>query len=105
MEIPQEALDQAKATHGEVFRLDHDEASVLVRPPKRAEYRKFKATILGNQAAAADALETLLREVVVYPAPEAFDAMLDRWPGLSETFGQKVLEIAGVSEQATLKKL
>lgn len=105
MPVPKEVIDQAKQAHGEVYCLEGADVAVLVRSPKRAEYRKFKATVLGNQAAAADALETLLREVVVFPDSAAFDALLEQKPGLSETFGQKVLEIAGVSEQVSLKKL
>jgi hypothetical protein len=77
---------------------------VYVRRPSRAEYKDFRAAASNDKKQAA-ALETLLCTCVVYPSGAAFQAMLDEAPGLSETFGEELLKIAGLAVSADSKKL
>lgn len=67
---------------------------VFIRPPARAEYRRFR-TAAFDERKRADSGETLVRSVIVYPDATALDAMLEKFPGLVETFLERVLELAG----------
>lgn len=65
-----------------------------VTPPTRAQWRKFKVVGM-DQAKRPDVMEMLLRDCLVYPEPTAFEALVERRPGLIETFGEEVLELGG----------
>jgi hypothetical protein len=41
---------------------------------------------------------------VLYPDKEAFDALLEKKPGLVMTFGEKLIELAGATQEVAAKK-
>ncbi len=68
--------------------------TIAVVPPSRAQWRRFR--VVGqDEVKRVDALEMLLRDCLVYPEAAAFEALLEARPGLVETFGEQVLELAG----------
>lgn len=97
-------VDRLKAEHGEVYLVRAAGAEVVVRPPRRAEYRRFRALVM-DESRRADALERLVRDCTVHPAPEELDDLLERKPALAEVVGAKLLELAGAQEEAEIKKL
>lgn len=109
MAIDEKIIDEAKAKHGTVLHLVHaDEdggvlAEVLVKKPSRAAYKRFRAMSF-DEKQRADAMETLMRDAVVYPAQAEWDAMLDVYPALCETFAKDVLALLGAGAKADAKK-
>ena len=83
---------------------DNTGAEVVVKTPNDGEWRRFRS-MSSDDAQRANALRTLVIACVVHPAPAEFMAMLERKPGLAETFGNKLVEIAGVSLATTVRKL
>jgi hypothetical protein len=103
-----EQIAQLKAKHpnAELHLLTNDDTGteVVVKTPNDAEWRRFRS-MSSDDAQRANALRTLVIACVVQPDPAAFTSMLDSRPGLSETFGNKLVEIAGVSLATTVRKL
>jgi hypothetical protein len=83
---------------------DDTEAQVVVKTPSEGEWRRFRS-MSSDDAQRAMALRALVLGCVVYPTMPEFAAMLDRRPGLAETFGSKLVDIAGVSMATTVRKL
>jgi uncharacterized protein YihD (DUF1040 family) len=104
--ITDEMISELKAKHGvdELRLLEACGESVLIRKPNRGEYQRFRAK-LAAEATRDSALEQLVRTVIVYPPPPDFSAMLERLPGLAETFGDEVLELVGVTKKLEAKKV
>lgn len=98
-------LDALREKHGELHELPLGEGeAVLVRRPRRADYKKFRGKA-DREATRADALEILARDCIVWPDVAAFEAMLERRPALADVVGGKLLELAGLSEDPDTKKL
>jgi hypothetical protein len=108
--MPQEQTNTApdigklKAEHDDIYRINVGDDSFIVRPPTRTEYRRF-ITAASNDKKRAIALEDLCADCVLHPEPEQFRQLTDRKPGIPATIGNKLLEIAGVVEEAEAKKL
>lgn len=71
-----------------------EELSIVVVPPSRIIWRKFKLCIQ-DERKRPDAFEALVRDCCRWPDAAALDAMLERRPALAETFGDAVAELAG----------
>src|SRR4051812_19368289 len=69
---------------------------VVFRKPTRAEYKAFRARA-HNPAQAADAQEILARACVVHPSKEAFDALLEDYPGIPEAASKEFTNLVGLS--------
>jgi hypothetical protein len=104
MPIDKSIIEGLKAEHGDVYLLEAKEESVVVTVPTRPQYRRF-IEAAGKDNKRPHAMETLCRECVVYPNAETFDALLEKKPGLAATFSAKLLELAGVEDEAAAKKL
>jgi hypothetical protein len=104
MAIDSAAIEDLKAKHGEVHQLSHAGVEVIVRTPGRAQWKRFRA-LTADEKRRPDALETLLRDCLLYPSLSDLDAILDRRPGLAETFGGQLVELAGLSGEAEKKDL
>lgn len=74
--------------------LSADGDTVVVAPPSRAQWRRFKS-MASDDRKRPDALEMILRDCLMHPAAPAFESMLDMRPALIEVFGEQVLELAG----------
>jgi hypothetical protein len=101
-------LDKLRAEHprGIVHLIGKgDTWECVFRAPTRAEYKMFRANA-HNPTRVADANDTLAIQTVVYPAREAFQAMLETYPGIPEAFASndelKALTGVAVEEGAKL---
>jgi hypothetical protein len=104
VEFPQQQVDEVKAKHGEAFLLEAaDEAVVAVRP-SREVWKRFRLEILDDNKQGG-AMENLVRSCVVLPDKAQFDALLNKKPGLAESFGKLIAELAGSGGTATKKAL
>lgn len=56
---------------------------VVIRPPTRAEYRALREEN-NNPRTRAEAQENLISGCVVYPEPDAFQALLEDYPALCD---------------------
>lgn len=101
-------LAQLKAQHGNVYRvhakLDDAVQVFLVRVATPGEWGRFMAMI-GDDKKRASALDVLLRQVALWPSVEQREVMLTRYPGLVETFGNRLTEICGLTASAEAEKL
>lgn len=104
MAIEQKRIDELKAQHGEIHLLTFDAVQVIVRPPGRAQWKRFRA-LTTDEKRRPDALETLFRDCLLFPAAADLEATLDRYPALGETFGAQLVELAGLSEKVEKKVL
>jgi hypothetical protein len=101
-----EIVAKAKADNpnAELHLLTVEDDQVIVRVPSGAAYQFFK-DMASDDKKKTRALEELTRSCVVYPDATAFDALLERRPGLGTSFGGKLVELAGVVEEVEAKKL
>lgn len=100
-------MDKLRAEHGEVFRLEglEDESlDIVFRCPNRAEYKKFKSFISDDKKK-SDADDMLAREIVVFPAKNDLDRLLDRRPGIATKVAGAALQIAMGEATKEAKKL
>lgn len=80
------------------------EVSVVVKVPNRERWMRFKAHAQ-DQHRKSVAMEALVIDCVVYPSPAEVAQMLEARPALTETFGNKIAELAGLEETVSAKKL
>jgi hypothetical protein len=113
--ISDEKRDELRAEHGagvlhvlpdpdEYERDDSEIDEIIVRGPKRAEYKRFRAA-LDDDKKIAKAAEQLLRDCLVHPTKDELAEMLSRRPGLEDTWGQALARLAGVRQGVEAKKL
>lgn len=102
--LTQAEVEALEATHKRVAHLKGtgDAWEVVLRKPTRAEYKRFRA-MSHNPAQVAEAQEILARSTVVYPSKEAFDALLEDWPGIPEACGKAFTELSGIAHQEDVK--
>lgn len=100
-----EIIQKLKAEHGDdLYILEACGHEVVVRAPSRPEWKRFRAA-QADPAKRIDAQEQLLRGCCVAPGSGDLSALLEKRPGLAETFGIELTEIAGLAEKATSRKL
>ena len=75
---------------------------VVYKKPNRGQYKQFRSRI-NNESLAPDATEQLARALVVYPSPEAFDALLEEWPAIPEASSKALLRLMGMAAEPDLK--
>src|SRR3954470_3055869 len=100
MPITDQEIETLKAAYpgDELHLLSNEEhgAEIVVKVPSDGEWKRYRTT--GTDPAQRPfALRALLLSCIVHPAPAEVSAILGRRPGLVETFGAELLEIAGVS--------
>jgi len=59
---------------------------VVVRRPLRSEWRRYKQELEKPMIDKVVAKENCFRNLVCYPNAEAFDAVLDEYPGMMDLF-------------------
>lgn len=83
-------------------RTEHEWECVF-RKPTRAEYKRSRA-MAHNPAQAPEAQENLARACVVWPpSPQAFDALLEDYPGIPEKAATALGELSGLLSDETVK--
>jgi hypothetical protein len=76
----------------------------VLRTPGSGEWARFMAQNR-DDARKAQSFAVLLAACRVWPDAPAFQVMLDKRPGLNETFGAKLTAAAGLAQEAEVKKL
>jgi hypothetical protein len=96
MAITTQEIEALDAAHGRtaVVRAKRGEWEVVFRKPKRMEWKRFQGA-----KDTPEALEQLCKTLVVFPSKEAFDALLEEWPGLPVAAAEAIGELAGVSSK------
>ena len=79
-----------------VIKTGTGEIHILVRPPKRDEYKRFLAQAL-DQNKKLDAMENLLGWCTVYPDADGLNQLLDLYPAVAPKLAEKTLDLAGAS--------
>ena len=97
-------IDKLKSEHGECKLIKTNNLEIVIRRPKRGEYKRFMRSVSSDRDK-SDAIETLVKDCVVHPSLKEFDALLDMLPALCEELGEHVLEMAGLSGKAQAEKL
>jgi hypothetical protein len=102
----QAAIDAAKQNNPDVELLQLSSASgdVVLRVPAAAEVAVFRKRIMDKETRSS-AIENLVRTCLVFPAREAFNALVQKRPFLIEKYGEKLTDAAGDSEEVEVKKL
>jgi hypothetical protein len=112
--LNQDQLDKLRAEHKRIAHLIGDEKGqvrrageeppweVVFKPPKRVQYKMFRS-MMHNPSQVADSQEWLARATVAYPSAEAFDALLEDYPAISEVAAPKILELIGMSQELAEK--
>lgn len=99
-----EKLAEAKAQYpeGQEVRatVRGKEYVALIRPPTRAEFKRFRA-MTWDERKRADAQETLIRSCIAYPGPEEVDAMFNAAPALADRWAEVAMELAGAPGKDT----
>lgn len=101
--IDETTIQALKAKHGEVHLLTAKTGEqVVLRVPTDSEWGSFLDLREKN---GARALKALTISVAVYPDAMEVLRMIDARPGIQNIFGARAMEIAGMAEEAEIKKL
>lgn len=105
MPLSTDTITKLKSAHGDDLHLFTSGGHELVlKAPGRDLWTKFKRTSQ-EPARRAQALEHLVTDCIVHPERDAVVSLIDRRPGLVDTVGEKLAELAGLDERASLEKL
>lgn len=104
VELSQEKIAALEAEHKRIAVVKSADGGwiVVYKKPNRGQYKQFRSRI-NNEALAPDATEALARQLVVYPSPEAFDALLEEWPAIPEASSKALLRLMGMAAEPDLK--
>lgn len=97
---PIEAIRELEAKYGRIAVNSDPSATawcIIVRKPKRTEYREFR-DMMNKGASAAGAQETLIKRTCVYVGGfPTLDALLEEWPGAADACGGSVVQLVGLA--------
>lgn len=97
-------IEELKAEHGEIYLLQTAGVAVVVKPPSKPAMKRFTANA-AKEEKRYEALESLLRDAVVWPDQRELSLLIDRKPGVVAPFGEKLAELAGAVEEADFRPL
>jgi hypothetical protein len=103
--ISDETFAELKAKHGEgaVCVVATAAGDVALRRPTRAEYLQFTDKI-ADAKNRADAMDRIVRQCVVAPPLAELSEALETQPGIVVSCVSPLLEMAGVREEAAVRK-
>ncbi len=101
MPVDVEAL---KAKYGPLSQLEAAGETFIVRSPTRDVWKRFRAQVM-DEGKRTVAMDNLVRGCVVSPEMTEFEAVVDRLPGIVETLGKTLVEMAGAGGEAEKKAL
>jgi len=98
--LTEEQLDDLESKHRRIAHLQGENGAweVVYRIPTRLELKAFRGRA-HNEKIQADAIEVLARQCVVFPPKEAFDALLQDYPGIPEASVQTFMDLAQVEAE------
>lgn len=105
MSLTPEKIAELKAAHADLICIEvADGQQMVFRKPKRLEFDQwFDAQSKGSQAALA-----LSQQCLVYPTPQEYMAVLEKYPGVlmcKNGIADSITDLAGADGSATSKKL
>jgi|SRR5688572_1121941 len=100
-----EQVAKWKQEHGELIQLEASAGEVAVfKAPRGAVWARFRVQA-GDDKKRTVSVENLVRGCLVYPPEAEFDALVERRPGLIESFGVALVEHAGLTDRVEKKVL
>jgi len=106
--ITEEQITKLKEAHpgAELHHIHNEDTGVdvVVKAPSESEWKRFRS-MQSDPEQRAHAIGVLFRACLVHPAAQEFAPIIAAKPGLVETFGGDLVDIAGVSRANTRKKL
>jgi hypothetical protein len=96
-------LEKARKTHPHAEVIECGSDWIVGRPPTRAEWKRFMSYNRDDKKK-DDAFEVLLFDCRIFPEAAALESLLDLKPGLIESFGKILTEMAGLTGGAEVKK-
>ena len=104
MKLDPQIVAKLKAEHpgAELTQLASKGNIIVVKSPSDGAWGAF---LDAKEKVATRAYKQLLFDCLVWPSADELTSLLDRKPGLANVFGPKLMELAGVEEEATAKKL
>ncbi len=91
-------LEQTHGRIGVVTSPDGRSWGVVMRKPKRAEYKMFRANATSDKVQIKnEAQETFFKQTCVWPNAQSLDALLEEWPGIPEACSGVLMSLAGMS--------
>jgi hypothetical protein len=107
--IPEEMLNRLRAAHPASVDLTVLTApsgeSVVVRNVTRAEWNRFRTKTAADDRKRFDLSEQLLFSCIVHPEKLEVESMLDRRPGLTETWFNGLMDVVGLARDLEKKAL
>lgn len=98
-------LAELKDIHGEVFVLRQSGVRVVCRLPKSEEYDRFRDELEKERGKKPiQAIERVFRQTCVWPPKDELAVILEKRQGLALTFGNAILEQAGIGEGCAVEK-
>ena len=97
--VSAEKQAELEAKYGELRAMRHHSKplAVILREPKRGEYKMYRAGAT-NERTKADAQETLFKQICVVPeGPAAVEQLLDQWPAAPEACSSMIEKLAGLT--------
>lgn len=103
--ITKEVLDSLREKHKRIAHIKSarsledgkPEWEFVIRSPKRSEYKQFRSQV-HNESRKAEATEILVRQLVIFPTAEEFDALMEDWPALCDGCGGTLNALAGAEQ-------
>jgi hypothetical protein len=107
-QIPPDEIAKAKSDHPDwqlVSLTDERNGDeFLFRIPSAGDYARFKS-LVSDETMRPTAMKLLVYACAIYPTGPDFATLALTQPGLVDTFGNKLLEHAGLNVAVTVKKL
>jgi hypothetical protein len=102
--MDQETRERLRAQHPGALAMHTPHGLVVLRRPTVAEYARFKAAAL-DEKRRSTAVEAFVSQCVVYPAPDAFEAIRAMAPALPDELGGRLLEHCGAQMAVEVEQL
>lgn len=104
LELTPDIIDDLKAKYGSVYRVKAKDKVIVVKEPDDKVFQRFR-DYNADPARRSIAMKKLVDDTVVWPPKPEFEAMVKKQPGLYESWGDEVGEIAGLTRQTESEKL
>lgn len=102
--LPEEVQKKLESEHGEICAIMTRAGPAAFRGPTRSEYRRHFAAIQQNEKERPERIEQFLLQLVVYPAGNVLNAMLEKKPGIGPTCYNALMSFAGLEDEKETKK-